>query len=302
MKKYLYVFLTLCCLAQVKAQDQLFKKDNTKILVKITEIGPEEVKYKLYSNPTGPTYVESKRDISLIIFENGQHEVITTGPEQMSQKPEQAVYSSRPNYRSNYKLDSLAYFKYSENISLNFFSFLNMELGLIYQKDFFKKSFGVVVPIAIGIEKPALTDAVYNNTFNGYRSLSLNRKLFEVGLGLNYYPSLKTAVNYYIGPAIRYMQYDATVNYQYRDYTSSSYSFRTISKNTTVTRYTMSITNGFIFRTRSRLVLNLFGSIGFKNDFVSTKLVDPNTNVTIEPISTPFNLYFWSGFSIGFGF
>lgn len=304
MKKLLSIFAALSLFGFCNAQDQLFKKDNTKLLVRITEISPDEIKYKLFDNLTGPTYVVRKSDVSLLIYENGKHEVINTPAENVS-VPRQIIVPTTRHYGMS-KEDSLKFFRYTESVSLNFLTFMNMEIGLIYQKDFLKSNCSLIIPLAIGIHSPSVTEAVYFSGFNG-DGINLNRKLFEAGLGLNYYPSLKHAVQYYVGPAIRYMQYSYQQVYQYYSPGPGYPNYgpgttKVITANGTLSRFCVSITNGFMFRTRSRLVINIFGSLGFKNDITNTKIIDPNTNQEIKPIVNPVNIYLWSGFALGFGF
>lgn len=68
-----------------------------------------------------------------------------------------------------------------------------------------------------------------------------------------------------------------------------------------VNRYCMSITNGVMIRTKSRLNLNLFASMGFKNDVAASQIISPATN---KPVNTlrPMSFYFWCGFNVGFCF
>jgi hypothetical protein len=300
MKKYFLILLAISFSNIFRAQDQLFKRDNTKLIVKITEISSEEIKYKLTSNLNGPVYIVSKAEVSLIIYENGEHEVINTGDPAPRARPV-SPYVRYGGMMS--KKDSLELYKHSQSISMNFLNFFNMEVGFIYQKDFLKNNFNIIIPLAVGLQTPSITEAVYFNASNP--RLNLDRKLFEVGLGLNYYPSLRTSVNYYVGPAFRYMQYDCQQAYTY--YVPSNYSYpygggQTITKYGTLSRYCISVTNGFIFRTRSRIILNVFGSLGFKSDVVSNSIVDPNTNTTLNAVPAPFSLYFWAGFAIGYCF
>jgi hypothetical protein len=286
-----------------KAQDQLFKTDNTKLLVKIIEIGPEEIKYKLFSNPNGPQYSESTNDFVLVIFENGKHETFN-----QSATKKQYVKSSTQNTDGELtKKDSAMFYKYSNNISINFFNFFNNEIGLMYQREFFKGNFNIIVPISFGVEKPGITQSTYfgNTNDRNYRYgalYTLNRKLFDIGFGINYYPSLGSHVNYFIGPVFRYMQYDAIHTYNYRDSNPSNYNLLSVTKSSLLTRYCVSITNGFVFRTKSRLTAMIFGSLGFKNDIASTKITDPITNLEVSAIKSPLSLFFWTGFNVGFSF
>ena len=70
MKKILLFFLLLAA-ANVSAQDVIVKKDGTTILSKVIEIGTSEVKYKKFSNQSGPTYSISKSELQTINYENG---------------------------------------------------------------------------------------------------------------------------------------------------------------------------------------------------------------------------------------
>jgi hypothetical protein len=304
-KSHLCILALTCLISKGFSQDQLFKKDNSKVLVKIIEINPEEIKYKLFSNPNGPIYTESKNNVSLIIYESGQHEVINSGTVQSPDAPA-TVYAGTTGSLS--KADSLSYYRYTNNISINFFNFFNNELGLTYQKEFFKSHFNIVIPVAFGVERPNVTQSVYfNNNYNydGVSSYALDKKLFDVGFGINYYPSLRSNINYYIGPVFKYMQYNGTQNYSYRVLNSGIYPNYTnvsVSRNNTLSRYSMSITNGVIFRTRSRITASLYGSLGFKNDVINNPIVDPVTNKSVDPVRNNISLFFWCGFNVGFNF
>ena len=126
---FLALSLTCALISQLRAQDQLFKKDNSKLEVKIIEINPEVIKYKLYANLSGPIYSENKSNVSLIIYESGKHEVITSNsqvPSTEVNEPASLTLFGRPGMSL---ADSLIYYKYSQNVSLNFFSFFNNEIS-----------------------------------------------------------------------------------------------------------------------------------------------------------------------------
>jgi len=57
------------------AQDMLFKLDGEQVEVKVLEITPSEVKYKLTSNPEGPTYVLPKKEVYMVEYANGSKEI-----------------------------------------------------------------------------------------------------------------------------------------------------------------------------------------------------------------------------------
>jgi hypothetical protein len=295
MKKHLLCLALSGCFVMLQAQDQLFRNDNSKLLVKITEISPDEIKYRLYDHLTGPVYVLQKKEVAMIIYENGNHEVFRSAatPDGRTMRA-----TPPPAYRMS-REDSSRYYRYQNSISLNFFNFFNNEVGLIYQREFYNNNFSLVIPLAVGLEKASLTDAVY---FSGRNEVRLSNKLFEAGIGFNYYPTLRFPVNYYIGPALRYMQYNCQQVYSYVDPNAYPYSQTTITRNGTLSRYCMSVTNGVILRTKSRLVINVFGSLGFKNDIVDSEIINPVNQQPVRPYTQPLNLYFWSGFTIGYGF
>lgn len=312
MNKHLLILTLFWLLGfYANAQDQLFKKDNSKILVTITEIGPDAVKYKMADNPNGPVYVISKSDVVMIIYKNGDHEVFSNTN---SHPKDVYVYDqASPSVGGRSKMDpedSVKYYQYNKNISVNFCNLMNMEVGAMFQLDLFKNHIGIIVPMAAGIGKPSVTQSVYfgnQSYYNGFNSqYVLQQKLFEVGLGLNYYPNLKYSVNYYVGPVVKYMQYKGEQTFV--SYTNTwgpggqQLPPTRLTMNSILHRYTFSITNGFIFRTRSRIMFNIFGSLGFKNDQLSEVIYDPTTGQATSPIRSPVNVYFWGGFNLGFSF
>jgi hypothetical protein len=58
-----------------KAQDLIYKKDKSVLVVKVIEIGVDEIKYKMYSDLEGITFAVDKNDILKIKFESGKVEL-----------------------------------------------------------------------------------------------------------------------------------------------------------------------------------------------------------------------------------
>ena len=80
MKKLLLALASaFICGISVFAQDVITKKDGTDIQVKILEVSSNEVKYKKYSNPDGPTFTLPKSEILIVRYENGENEVFNAG-------------------------------------------------------------------------------------------------------------------------------------------------------------------------------------------------------------------------------
>ena len=75
MKKILLLLAAAWgCIGSAVAQDLIVKRDASQIEARVTEIAPEVVRYKRFSNPDGPTYVLPVAEIDYIRFANGEVE------------------------------------------------------------------------------------------------------------------------------------------------------------------------------------------------------------------------------------
>jgi hypothetical protein len=75
MKRTGYSLLFLICAGAAQAQDTIVKRSDARLVVKVTEITPAEVKYRRLDMPDGPLFVERKEEIRMIIYKNGQTEI-----------------------------------------------------------------------------------------------------------------------------------------------------------------------------------------------------------------------------------
>ncbi len=90
-----------------KAQDTIIKNNGDKIATKIIEVLPKEIKYKKFDFQDGPTYVEKKSELKMIIYPNGKKE---TFQNQDHYQPNNLIdpnndYYSGPTVNSNTKID-----------------------------------------------------------------------------------------------------------------------------------------------------------------------------------------------------
>lgn len=83
------------------AQDRLVRRDGTELKVLVKEISPDEVRYKRFSNPDGPTYVLPVGDIRYIEYPNGERDEFApaeaespAAPSEASAPVEEAVRSA----------------------------------------------------------------------------------------------------------------------------------------------------------------------------------------------------------------
>ena len=85
MKYFLFLLLSFFSVG-ASAQDVIVKKNGSTILCKILEVGTSEVKYKKHSNPKGPTYIISKKDILSINYKNGEKDMFAEDSEDSKQE------------------------------------------------------------------------------------------------------------------------------------------------------------------------------------------------------------------------
>lgn len=269
-KQLLIVFICLAGFAY--SQDQLFKKDNSKIEAKILEINTTEIKYKLFNNPDGPTYIVLKNEVAMIIYQNGTHEVFNNKPDINQNNTIDTDKKLKDEQLA--KFDELVSTK--NLISLNILEPMNGTFSLNYLREIANNLFHVYIPIGVGFAQPyynqAMVPANYsfgNSTLNGYVSdYKFSRKSFEAGIGLHFQTSGKRAVTHFIGPYVGISQYNGTYNVTTFYYDPYSYNNQhTVTEHGFVlNRYQILLDNGFLFRATKNFNILLIGAIGYRVD------------------------------------
>jgi len=84
--KYLSSIILIIALSIISlnsySQDIIYNIDGSKIEAKVEEVGKSEVKYRKFDNTDGPVYVLPKREIMMITYENGSHDIINEKSEE----------------------------------------------------------------------------------------------------------------------------------------------------------------------------------------------------------------------------
>jgi len=94
--KILYsIILAVLTISISLAQDVIIKRDRTEIQAKVEEITDTHIRYIKWNNLEGPVYNVRRTDVFMIIYSNGQREMIEEIPE--IQKPE----TSAPGMEKN---------------------------------------------------------------------------------------------------------------------------------------------------------------------------------------------------------
>jgi hypothetical protein len=81
MKFSILFSLAIMCSSLIFGQDVITKRDGSELKTKVIEVGINEIKYKNFENPDGPTYVISKADVFMIKYENGEKDIIKAANE-----------------------------------------------------------------------------------------------------------------------------------------------------------------------------------------------------------------------------
>lgn len=138
MKKQ--VVLTLLSLAaiNVAAQDVVVKKDGSTILAKVLEVNQDNIKYKKFSNPNGPTYTIGLSDVLAVNYENGEKEDYSNSSDTNanSREPKEIAKNASANnaellhlYAKDYHLNPSYKIKDKESLcGIAFLSFTNTSI------------------------------------------------------------------------------------------------------------------------------------------------------------------------------
>ncbi|MGZ3884124.1 MAG: hypothetical protein ACXVPQ_00330 [Bacteroidia bacterium] len=313
MKPFL-ALLIICCSVCCYAQDQLFKKDNTKLDVKVLEITPSEIKYKLFSNPDGPMYTILKNEVALIIYKNGQHEAFADAPQPVVQTvvpvyeavPPTIIDTGYLQVARERKKEFKNLTKCKNVIFLNSAELLNSGVGMSYFREFFQNRVDLHVPIALSFDRP-LISAQYNSISaapQGVSSMTMQKKDIDVGLGVYVNTSTMRPITHFIGPLFRYLQLSGTciVPTFTTSSLTSSYGYTTYNTvyNCVYKQFQVLVNNGFLYRLTPHfnMMINAAFGIATSRDFTTDNPVAHTYYFSELSITPAFQL----GFSFGYRF
>jgi hypothetical protein len=289
------------------SQDQLFKKDNTKLEVKILEINPTEIKYKLFNYEDGPIITVLKSEVALIIYKNGMHEVITETPETPVVKEQESnknVKLEKWELQRKRETDRIAEEKAADSlanagaknalqtkntIGINMLEPMNGCMGVTFLREFANHYLNAYVPINIGITTPfanqqtVSTFHLVNDNYN-IVNYKYTRKTIEVGLGINFQVSSTTQATYFVGPLVEVAQYVGTFDEYVSNYNNGYSTTYFINHGFVMNRWSYMINNGAIFRPTKNFTIILNGAIGFRKD----------SYITNDPASFTTNNYYYN--------
>ena len=270
MKRIIIFFLFILG-GKLFSQDQLFKKDNSKYDVKVLEVTPDEIKYKLKANPNGPLYIVKKSEVALIIYENGSHETypdakptVQTQTVTVYSQPYNYIDSNRIYRKRENEIKFLTLTKTKNVVFINSLDFVNSTLTFSYLREFGNGVFDIHVPVSFSFAEPGIQPFFGNNNpgyYNGITNYKITQKVIDVGLGVYINTSGRRSVTHFIGPLIRFVQYNGT----FQTFSYNNYTYFTDYRNHgfVMNEAICMLNTGFLFRVTPHLNLKINAALGF---------------------------------------
>lgn len=197
--RILLTILSVFALSALSAQDIIYLNNGTKFEALVKEISPSELKYKNLSNPDGPTYVITANDVLFVEFKNGTVEVINKNPKPLS--PQSVTPSAGEIKKPKTPKETDLYYFNKNALLINGMALTNADITLLYERDLLNSHLGVTVLGGYNFNRVATWPNLY------IKQLTNPKKNYDIGLGVNFYPSTKRKVQYFVGILAKYMNY-----------------------------------------------------------------------------------------------
>lgn len=218
MKQLILILSGLFCAGLVQAQDIIARNDSSKVQALVLEITPTQLKYKLFNYPGGPLITENKAQLAYITFKNGLTErfpkeapVIKVYDPNAYNLDKVPVKLSDPQARAK-KQEAL--YSHKNYVGFNYLTLLNTAFGFNYMRDVKKAHLIIHVPFAAGFGTPLISNLVYGGYYGPDRvkSIRYEKMNYRVGLSPLFSPSMKSPINFLIGPSFSFTEYRVMVS------------------------------------------------------------------------------------------
>jgi hypothetical protein len=286
MNRFGYILIFIVIYTISFAQDIIYTVNGKKILGKVLEVNIVDVKYKDYSNLTGPTYVISKSEIILINFSNGTSEILNSNPETLEPKKENSLSTNQKALITKKETLPNLYYMNNNLLSINALALANGDVTLIYDRELFNSKMSVSF----------LGGYNFNSRMGALNSFIAEtkdkaKKNYDAGIGINYMPRNTKRVQHFVGVLGKYMSYNYknvidTTNNQKKYADASAY------------QLAIMLTNGWVYRISPFFNFKIFGSIGIPIN--STNLQTTNSRGIIRDYTHSPKIYL--GYCFGYRF
>ncbi len=197
--KYYFLLLALFSVfANLRSQDMIYLNNGTKFPGIVTEISTSELRYKSTNNPTGPTYVVTKSDVLFVEYKNGTVDVINKNPQPLSPQP----IETTPEKKEIKKGPNDLYYLNKNSIMINGMALTNSDITLLFDREFAKSHLSVTALAGYNFNITTTWENLYISTL-----LYKPKKNYDLGLGINFYPSTRRKTQYFVGLMMKYMAY-----------------------------------------------------------------------------------------------
>ena len=250
------LFISICLLFTgnvLFGQDTIHMINRDKIVAKVQEINPTQVKYKLHTFMDGPMYVVNKSEVWKIVYSDGHAEFF-------QDEIDNEIVAIHPIMIGVNSFDMM-------------FGFVSV-CGDYYLP---KQGISIKVPISIGLQgiKGMANNNYYNNSFYYYNGM----KVVNAGAQLLFYPGrMKHRVNYFTGLAFEYGRMFNRQNF-YNPYPPYQY------LRVTYDWFGTGIVNGMMINLSKRISLSMSTILGLQVVYKSYKVNSVGvTTTSFEPM------------------
>jgi hypothetical protein len=241
----------------LQAQDTIVTVRKKKIPAKVVEINHKDVRYKKFSNLSGPVYSIPKHDLIKIVYANGVTDTFNLKLIRIPEPFQIPENQQTPDPRS------IDFFRNFASLNVT-----DLAMGLFsigYERISKSGKSSVRIPLSFGMGNLGITKRKYDNTSSLSYVLPagayyFSNKIFSTGLELNFYPKGQGTIKYFAGPAFAYGQYHY---FLYKAVESSPGTF-TIEKRRSHL-YNLMLKNGVLFQPSKKHNISLFLGLGFDN-------------------------------------
>ncbi|HQD12385.1 MAG TPA: hypothetical protein PLW43_05520 [Chitinophagales bacterium] len=258
MKQLISITVLLLICINTFSQDKLIGLHNDTLLVKVTEITPKEIKYKMADNPDGPLITVNKNEYSAIQYANGTSQILQ---------------------------DAKAVRKriiYKNSINIDFMSFLTNEIEINYERLLKGNMIGIQVPVRAGWSNNNLRAFTnlnsyyyYNNSpYSSYYSNSDIDFSLRTGAFIKFYYNKPAIVRGYSGIEFITGVFKSTTDFTFYDENTSTYKYYSLNNTQGVLGF-MAIT-GFKVTPYPRITFSIDGGGGYGGIFNSHKTENLN--------------------------
>lgn len=244
MKALLSFLLLVVAMTCARAQDIVYTISGNKIQANVTEVNTTDVKYKDFSNPEGPTYVISKREVVLVLYRDGSTQIVNDNPPPLSPKTTEDKASRLPE-----KKPLNLYYLSKNLLSINALALMNGDVTLLYDRELLDSRLCLTFLGGYNFNpNTGPLNAVVRSSW------LQSKKNYDAGLGISFMPRNTRRAQYFVGLLGKYMSFDFVDNEIVNN--------QSVLTKKTGSQLSVMINNGWVFRITPSLNMKFFAAIG----------------------------------------